>query len=93
MFRACERIVERELQDEVRALRERHSGAGKLVADCGRAALDKVTAHDNDQVVCAGSLFCLAQKITVSVMQWIEFRDDAECFQNSPFLFEVIILS
>ena len=82
IFRAAQRIADGQLQHHIRSVSQRTFSAQIFIHHGRCAALDKITAHDDDTVVCARKLFCLFDVIGVSVMERIVFRNNADCFHR-----------
>ena len=65
-----------QFDDSVGTRRERHRRSCIFVVNGGDTSLDKVSAHDDENIAGTGKLSHLIEKIPVSVVERIKFSDD-----------------
>ena len=72
----------RELQNEGCTARKGSFGTQMFWGNGRGAALDEVTAHKDDSCVCTCLSECLFYMILMSVVKWIIFCNDTDCFHT-----------
>ena len=82
MFSAAYGIADGEFNNQISAVSQRAFGTQIFIHHGRSAALDKITAHHNNAVICIGKLFCSSDVISMSVMKRIVFRNDSDRFHG-----------